>query len=336
MAHRLRLILRLLGVVVALAVTAAYWTASSAFPPPRLLLSDIAVVSLLGGATGVAAWRRQARWMTWIQWAVCGALLAAAIVGIWSVALWVFLAALAFAGAGMVGGMGRRRAIVSRLGLLCAAGLLNFAFLCAVIQDNPMRVSPAEFQATDLRVHALLADVPLHDVWAFHLRGGGEGRTLRDVEVVRSAMTSRRANPVVIGLVGLRLALGRVLGWDSEKHDDPASSFFHRLTDADRARSLEEPGSLRGSWRIIYTFENEALIELINATVHALLLTALVPADDGYRLYLAVYVKSVSWITPFYMAIIDPFRRLFVYPDIIMRLERAWSAQWKATEHTGG
>jgi hypothetical protein len=36
-----------------------------------------------------------------------------------------------------------------------------------------MRIDPAEFRARPLRVHALLHDVPLEDVWAIRLHGGG-------------------------------------------------------------------------------------------------------------------------------------------------------------------
>ena len=36
-----------------------------------------------------------------------------------------------------------------------------------------MRVKPADFQRLNLRCHALLSDVPLHDVWAIPLSCGG-------------------------------------------------------------------------------------------------------------------------------------------------------------------
>jgi hypothetical protein len=36
-----------------------------------------------------------------------------------------------------------------------------------------MRVNPADFKALNLRCHALLNDVPLHDVWGIPLYGRG-------------------------------------------------------------------------------------------------------------------------------------------------------------------
>ena len=43
-----------------------------------------------------------------------------------------------------------------------------------------MRADSAEFRAVDLRCHAFLSDVPLHDVWV-PLDDGGPGRTISDV-----------------------------------------------------------------------------------------------------------------------------------------------------------
>jgi hypothetical protein len=40
---------------------------------------------------------------------------------------------------------------------------------------------------------------------------------------------------------------------------------------------------------------------------------------------MAVYVKPVSRFTPLYMALIDPFRRLVVYPALGRHAQRRWS-----------
>ena len=47
-----------------------------------------------------------------------------------------------------------------------------------------MRVKPADFQRLNLRCHALLSDVPLHDVWAIPLDGGGPGRNIQDARAI--------------------------------------------------------------------------------------------------------------------------------------------------------
>jgi len=76
---------------------------------------------------------------------------------------------------------------------------------------------------------------------------------------------------------------------------------------------------------VLYVFDDEALSELRNATVHAFLALALTPTAGGYTLYLGIYVKPVSRFTTLYMALIDPFRRLVVYPALGRYVQRSWS-----------
>jgi uncharacterized protein DUF2867 len=188
-----------------------------------------------------------------------------------------------------------------------------------------MRVEPDEFLKLDLRCHALLADVPLHDVWAIPLAGGGPGRSVREARQVLFANRRPHANAAVRGLFALRSALGRAFGWDDARHDPPGLSYVHRLTDADRSQSEVPPGTREGGFRVLYVFRNEALSEIRNATVHGFLALVLTPAAGGYTLYLAIYVKPVSRFTAFYMALIDPFRRLVVYPALGRHAQRTWS-----------
>jgi hypothetical protein len=191
-----------------------------------------------------------------------------------------------------------------------------------------MQINPEEFKQKPLRAHALLADVPLHDVWKVDLPGGGAGRTLNDLQRLVKFSDLEQSNPIVDGLFRLRWLLGRWFGWDAKKHDSPVASYIHRLTLADRERSLVEPGGQDGPFRVVYRFENESLGEIVNGTVHAFALTALEPSTNGYTLYLAVYVKQVNRFTPFYMMLIDPFRRLFVYPAMIQRMKTAWASAY--------
>src|SRR5712692_6250651 len=171
-----------------------------------------------------------------------------------------------------------------------------------------MRVKPADFQKLNLRCHALLSDVPLHDVWAIPLSGGGPGRSIRDARAVLFGDRRPPTNVTVRGLFALRSALGRAFGWDDERHDPPGMSYVHRLAEADRSQSQVPPGTREGPFRVLYVLVDEALSELRNATVHAFLPLALTPSPGGYTLYLAIYVKPVSRFTTLYMALIDPFQ----------------------------
>jgi hypothetical protein len=188
-----------------------------------------------------------------------------------------------------------------------------------------MRVKPAEFQKLNLRCHALLSDVPLHDVWAIPLAGGGPGRTVREARAILFGDSVRQLNFAVRGLFALRSALGRAFGWDAERHDPPGVSYIHRLAEADRPQSQPPSGTREGPFRVLYVFGDEALSELRNATVHAFLALALTPSPGGYTLYLAIYVKPVSRFTSLYMALIDPFRRLVVYPALGRYAQQRWS-----------
>ena len=79
-----------------------------------------------------------------------------------------------------------------------------------------------------------------------------------------------------------------------------------------------------GLFRVVYRFENEQLLEIQNRTVHAAALSALAEKADGYRFYFAVYVRQRTWITPFYMALVDPFRKWIIYPALLKKIRATW------------
>jgi len=192
------------------------------------------------------------------------------------------------------------------------------------------RVEPRVYQRLELRAHALLAGVPLHDAWRVELPGGGAGRTVADVGPLLSASSLASLSPIVRALFGLRRWLGRVFRWDAPSGAIPDGagphSFLARLTEEDRRRSLVLPGSADGAFTVLYVHPGEALREIRNATVHAFLVQALEPTDSGYRLFFAVHVAPVGRITRLYLAAIDPFRRWLVYPALLRHVRREWCA----------
>jgi hypothetical protein len=170
----------------------------------------------------------------------------------------------------------------------------------------------------------LLAGVPLHDVWAIDLPRTRYGITLD--EFLRMASSCLLTpSPVVRALLNVRLFVGRLLGWDCEPAATDWESFTTRLTTADRSRSLVPAGTREGLFHVVYRFENEQLLELINRTANAAALSALVETANGYRFYFGVYVRSVSRFTPIYMALIDPFRKLVVYPSLLRTVRATWN-----------
>ena len=189
-----------------------------------------------------------------------------------------------------------------------------------------MQITREAFERLPLRVHAFLAGVPLHDVWAVDLPRTRGGITLAEF-LRRAGSLFRRPPHAVRALLSVRFFVGDLFGWDRATPGSVSESFAQRLTDEDRARSLVPAGTPDGLFRIVYRFENEQLDELINRTAHAGALSALVEAAADYRFYFAVYVREVSPFTPLYMAAIDPFRKAIVYPWLL----RSVSAQWNAT-----
>ena len=191
-----------------------------------------------------------------------------------------------------------------------------------------MRVPHEQYRDLDLEVHAILGDVRLRDVTAVDLPAGGPGRTISDVRSLMAQGKWMGANPVVRFLFALRLLLGRLFSWDSDIHAHQETSYLHRLSSDIKRRSVLAPGSPDGLFRVLYVLERESLAELRNATAHAFLSSVLIETLLGYRLYLAVYVKPVSRLTPLYMAFIEPFRRFIVYPAIVRGIRRAWAKRY--------
>jgi hypothetical protein len=156
------------------------------------------------------------------------------------------------------------------------------------------KVSTQEFERLPLRVHIFLAGVPLHDVWSVDLPRWRSGVTLD--EFLRTASNDKPDNcgcskswalftrsPLARMLLEIRFFVGRFFDWDREPAANAWKTFATCLTETDRSRSLAAVGTRDGFFRIVYRFENEQLVELINRTAHAAALSALVETATAYR-----------------------------------------------------
>jgi hypothetical protein len=188
-----------------------------------------------------------------------------------------------------------------------------------------VRVTAEEYGGIDLRAHSLLAGVPLHDVWAVDLSGRRPGRSVLELRALVAAENLKAANGAVRVLFGLRTWLGGVFGWDHEPPQASAASFLHRLSAADRASSLVAPGTAEGPFRVLFVSPRESIAEIQNSTVHAFSVFGLLERPSDYRLYWAIYIQPVGRITSWYMRLIDPFRRLLIYPAVLSHIRAAWS-----------
>src|SRR5262245_5612927 len=182
-----------------------------------------------------------------------------------------------------------------------------------------MRAPPAEYLGLRLRAHELLRGVPLYDVSVVDLPGGGPGRSIADIRVLDSSTPPSR---IAVVLYGARHFFGRIFGWD-RRAIRPDETLVPSLSERDRRESEVIPGTRDGAFLVLYQFPWEALRETRNATVHGFICTALARAPSGYRLYLAIYVRRVSWLTRPYLIAIEPFRWI-LYPAMLRRIRRAW------------
>ncbi|HEY2389424.1 MAG TPA: DUF2867 domain-containing protein [Candidatus Binatia bacterium] len=191
-----------------------------------------------------------------------------------------------------------------------------------------MRSTPQAHRARPWRVHTLVPDFELIDVWRFELRLEPERGFDAFLATFWTAIHALERS----WLSRIRVVVGRLMGWDAKPHSRPIPggtehSVAERLDATDRARNRVAADAASplpvARVRPIYLFDDEALYELSNATVHALLHLGCAP---GASPELAVYIKSRGLFTRLYMAAITPARYLVVYPALLSGVERRWRA----------
>jgi hypothetical protein len=184
-----------------------------------------------------------------------------------------------------------------------------------------MRLPTTAQTSQPWRIHELVPDFELEDVWALPTPGGPD-----DFPRLVGLMTSfdpEDVSPVVRALFAIRWKVGALLGWDGD-----AAGVGARVPTL-RARV---PAELRGGpdappFKSLYMTRDEWAAEMANRTMHGVLHVGWVPdRSGGYRGQMAVYVQRNGWLGSAYMAAIRPFRHLVVYPQMLRGLERAWRA----------
>ncbi|HEX2105651.1 MAG TPA: DUF2867 domain-containing protein [Solirubrobacteraceae bacterium] len=189
-----------------------------------------------------------------------------------------------------------------------------------------MRIPNAEHASRPWRIHGIVHDFELEDVWALPTPGGPDDFP-RLVEWATALDPSRgpRAGRV---LFDIRFKIGSLLGWD----DAEAGVGSHAPTLRDRL-----PADLRDSasgvefetvpFTPLYLTADEFAAEFANRTMHGVMHLGWVPDGTGrHRGEMAVYVKPNGMLGTAYMAAIRPFRHLVVYPPMLRQLGREWRA----------
>ncbi len=180
------------------------------------------------------------------------------------------------------------------------------------------------------RVDTLADDFERLDEWRVPVEASAEDPTAFS-QYIRVLLSNgfETDSRIASALFSLRLKIGRALGWDGRSAPIPDAkehSIVERLTEEDLRRNRADRFALGESLReevtVVYVFESEALLEVSNKTVHALIHTYL--SDEGDRAVprVAIYIKSRGLLTRAYMAAIKPFRYLIIYPAWMARLKR--------------
>jgi Protein of unknown function (DUF2867) len=194
-----------------------------------------------------------------------------------------------------------------------------------------MRLPNSAHTSRSWRIHELIRDFELLDVWALPTPGDA-GDFPRLVQLFSTFDPGRRSAAAVRLLFAIRSAVGAALGWDR-----PQAGLGTRVqTLRDRLpRDLRDapvgPAGPEAPFKPLYLTDDEWALELANQTVHGVLHLGWVDdSTGGYRGQMAILVKPNGLLGKAYMTAISPFRHLIVYPLMM----RTIAEQWRATRPT--
>ena len=187
-------------------------------------------------------------------------------------------------------------------------------------------------------VHQITQDFVLEDLWQFPIRAQSEkGHNLAmfKEEAFEKASRNFAKRGIPRLLWNLRLWLGRVFRLDTNlrsKEEGPLPEHSLRarykglaIRSQLKEREVQDPPD--SPFHTVYQLERELLTEIENKTVHAGMHLSWVPLKNGeFTARLAVYVKPKGLLGRFYMALIKPFRRLFIYPAWLKITGEQWQA----------
>jgi hypothetical protein len=177
------------------------------------------------------------------------------------------------------------------------------------------------------KIHALVPDFRLEDVWELPGTGGPDDFP-RLVKLIASMDPARGSSRAARALWALRWKLGALFGWDDTDSGvgSRVPSIRDRL-DSELKAALRGPSFTVLPFSSVYLLDDEWAAEIANRTMHGVLHLGRVPDRDGtFHAQMAVYVKPNGVFGKSYMAAIRPFRHLVVYPPMLRDGARAWDA----------
>jgi hypothetical protein len=191
-----------------------------------------------------------------------------------------------------------------------------------------MQIPEHVHRAQPWRIHALIPDFRLVDVWALPARGTRE--EFADlVDGFAGGDTAASPSRLTRVLFQIRWTVGGLLGWD--RADDGiggrVTSLRERLPE-DLRDAPPGPAFSRLPFEPLYRCEDECAAEVANRTMHGVLHLGWAPTPAGdFQGQMAVYVRTNGRFGDLYMAAIDPFRHRIVYPSLMRQIEANWRAR---------
>ncbi|HWH32413.1 MAG TPA: DUF2867 domain-containing protein [Egibacteraceae bacterium] len=186
-----------------------------------------------------------------------------------------------------------------------------------------MRLPDTAHTSRPWRIHEIVPDFRLEDVWALPVSGGPDEFPAL-VEGFAAGDPSQRLGGAARLLWALRWKLGNLFGWDDEDGGLGArvASLRERLP-AGLREAAPGPAFDALPFSSLYLLADEWAAEVANRTMHGVLHLGWVSdGDGGWRGQMAVLVRPNGWRGSAYMAAIKPFRHWIVYPRLLRAIER--------------
>jgi hypothetical protein len=194
-----------------------------------------------------------------------------------------------------------------------------------------MRLPNSAHTSRPWRIHEVVPDFHLEDVWEFPGTGGLDDFP-RLVGLIASLDPSQGSSRVTRALWALRWKLGELLRWDDTDAGigSRVATLRQRLP-ADLRDAPSGPEFDALPFKSLYLLDDEWAAEIANETVHGVLHIGWVPdGAGGFRAQMAVLVKPNGLLGKTYLLAIRPFRHLIVYPQMMRDGERAWQELGRA------
>jgi hypothetical protein len=200
-----------------------------------------------------------------------------------------------------------------------------------------MRLPKSAHESGPWRIHEIVPDFTLEDVWALPVHGGPNDfpKLLElgtSLDPANADSLPARALWRIRDRLGAWFDLGRISEPDDGEQalripGSEQTSLAERLPDDLRNSPWDHDfGSL--PFRPLYRTDTESAAEISNKTVHGVMHLAWVDRGNGrFQGQMGVYVKPRGAFGKAYMAFIKPFRYWVVYPALMRQIERRWQAR---------